>query len=124
EDVAIEKQQRAERLILRGRGDAAVHRERAQETRHLGRPHLGWMTLAVEEDIATDPCDVCRFRASAVMAKPSGGPHAVEQARLGWLRWTCLMKRERVAAPAGAGDRRVGRREVHRSAISFVPHGK
>jgi hypothetical protein len=43
---------------------------------------------------------------ATVVAKPSGGPHAVEQARLDWLRWTCLMKRERVAAPAGAGTSR------------------
>jgi hypothetical protein len=80
--------------------------------------------LAVEEDVAPDPRDVGRLRTSAVVAEPSGGPGAVEQARLGRLRWTCLMNRERVAAPAGAGDRRVDRRAVHRSAIPFAPHGR
>src|SRR5262249_57347968 len=88
------------------------------------RPALGFsgMTLAVEEDVAPDPCDVGRLRTSAVMAKPGGGPHAIEQARLGGLRGSPLTKRTRVVAPAAAGDRRVGRRAVHRSAIPFVPH--
>jgi hypothetical protein len=37
-----------------------------------------------------------------IMAKPSGGANAVEQTRLGWLRRTCLVKREIVAASTAA----------------------
>ena len=41
-----------QRLILRGRRDLAVGGEPRQESRDLGRAHLGWMALAVEEDVA------------------------------------------------------------------------
>jgi hypothetical protein len=92
--------------------DAATRPSMASEVRNRvtsGCAQLSGMTLAVEEDVAPDPRDVGRLRTSAVVAKPSGGPHAIEQALLGGLRWTFLMKRTRVAAPAGAEDRRVDR---------------
>jgi hypothetical protein len=40
-DLAIEEQQRAQRLVLRRRGDVPLHRERAQELRHLRRAQDG-----------------------------------------------------------------------------------
>ena len=45
----------AQGLILGGRGDVPVDEESAQELRHLGAAHLGWMAFTVEEDDPADP---------------------------------------------------------------------
>lgn len=58
EHLAVEKQQRAQRLVLGGSRHLAVDGERGEEARELGRSHLGGVTLAVEQDVATDPGDV------------------------------------------------------------------
>jgi len=77
--LAIEKEKRAQRLVLGGRSDVAVHRQRAQVAGELGRAQLGWMAPAVEHDVAPHPPDVGLLRASAVMAGPQGLAHAVEK---------------------------------------------
>ncbi len=68
ENLAIEEEQRAQRLVLRGRGDIAVDGQIAQEARDLGGAHLGRMALAVEDDVAPDPSDVGLLRAEAAVA--------------------------------------------------------
>src|SRR3989338_6526594 len=83
EHVAVEEQERAERLVLGRGGDAALDRQRAQEAGDLGRSHLGRVALAVEEDVAADPRDVGLLGAPAVVTGTHGVAHAVEQPRFG-----------------------------------------
>jgi hypothetical protein len=58
EHVSIQEEQGTECLVLGGRGDLVSYGERGQECRDLGRPHLGRMPLAVEEDEPPDPVNV------------------------------------------------------------------
>jgi len=55
ENVAIQEEERAQRLILRGCRHVAFDGERAEKLGDLRSAHLGWMALAVEEDEAADP---------------------------------------------------------------------
>jgi hypothetical protein len=45
---AMEKQQRAQGLVLGGAGDIPSDRQRREEARHLGRPDLGGRALTME----------------------------------------------------------------------------
>ena len=65
ENVPVEEEEGAKRLVLRGRGDAPIDGQRAQEARDLGGAHLGRVALAMEEDVAPDPRDVRRLGARA-----------------------------------------------------------
>jgi hypothetical protein len=78
EHVAVEEQERAQRLVLRGGRDATLHRQRAEECGDLGR-----VALAVKEDVAPDPGDVGLFGTTAVVAGAKRGADAVEETRLG-----------------------------------------
>jgi hypothetical protein len=64
QNVPIEEQERAQRLVLRRRGDATLDREGTEKARHLRAAHLDGMPLAVKEDVAPDPRDVGFFCAS------------------------------------------------------------
>jgi hypothetical protein len=83
EDVAIEKQQRAQGLVLRRGGHVALDGPRAQEPRDLGGPHVGRVALVVEEDVAPDPADVGLLRAEAAVAGAQRRPDAIQQPRRG-----------------------------------------
>lgn len=50
QDMAIEKEQGAGRLILSGGGDVLIDGEIGQEGLHLGCAHLLGMALVVEEE--------------------------------------------------------------------------
>src|SRR5512132_1503319 len=78
----IEKQQRVEGLVLRGRSDPTLHGERGEEARDFGTAHLCGVTLAVEEDVALDPADVGLLGAAAVVAGTDRLTDAVEEAGL------------------------------------------
>ena len=67
EYLAIEKEQRVQRLVLRRRGDAIANRESRQERRRLGGAHLRRMSFPVKEDVALDPVDVGLLGAAAVV---------------------------------------------------------
>jgi hypothetical protein len=49
EDIAIEKEDGAQGLVLGGRGNVLVDHQRAQELRHLPSTHLERMALTVEK---------------------------------------------------------------------------
>ena len=51
----------------------------AEKAGDLGRAHLDGMALAVEQDVSADPRDVRLFGAAAVVARPHGCAHAVEE---------------------------------------------
>ena len=75
QNIAIEEEQRAHRLILRGGGDLAfgceVGQEGADPSTGSGRrfifAHVLWVALLVEEDVAFDPIHVRLFGAIGVM---------------------------------------------------------
>jgi hypothetical protein len=80
EEVAIQKQNGAQGLVLSGRGDVPFDDESAQELRHLGASHLGRMTFAMEEDEPADPRDVGLLGPPAIVASTNGRADVVEQA--------------------------------------------
>src|SRR5262245_450948 len=83
ENVAVQEEQCAQRLVL-GRGrDLAVDGERGQERGYFGRAHLDRVPLAVEEDVPPDPVNVGLLGAAAVVPGADGLADAVEESWLG-----------------------------------------
>src|SRR5262249_57636561 len=79
EDVTVEKEQCAQRLIVGRRRHLALDREEAEKLRDFWRPHLGGMALAVKQDVPADPSDVGLLGAAAAVAQPIGLAHAIQQ---------------------------------------------
>jgi hypothetical protein len=77
QDFSVEEQKGAQRLVLGGGRHLPINGQPAQEARDLRRPHLGGMTLAMEEGVAPDPGDVGLLRSAAVVATPECRPDAV-----------------------------------------------
>lgn len=83
--MAIEKEQGAERLILRGSSDVLVDGEIGQEGLHLGGPHVLGMALVVEEDETLDPVGVGLAGARRVVHEADGVIHLFEQLLGTWF---------------------------------------
>jgi hypothetical protein len=79
EDVPVEEQQRAERLVLRGGGHGAGRGQCVQERRDRLVPQLAGMAPAVEDDEAANPGHVGLLGPSAVVARANGGANLVQQ---------------------------------------------
>jgi hypothetical protein len=56
--VAVEEQQRLQRLVLRGGTDLAVHRQMRQELLDLGRAELTGVPTVVKQDVTPQPLQV------------------------------------------------------------------
>jgi len=82
QDVAVENQQRAQRLVLARCVHLPFDSERAEKLRDLGPAHLGRMPLAVKQDEATDPSDIGLLGAPTAVAQPIGLAHAIQQSGL------------------------------------------
>ena len=83
--LAVEKQNRGQRLVLRRRSDLAVRGKMIEKRRHFRfAEHLG-MALAIEEDEAPDPVHVGLLRAPTVVPNPNRLMHALEQSRAAYL---------------------------------------
>jgi hypothetical protein len=54
----------------------------SEELGDLRRAHVDWMSLAVEEDVSTDPRDVRLLGAATVVAGAQGSANTVEETRL------------------------------------------
>ncbi len=76
---AIKKQQRRQRLALRGRGYVALHRQTGQKGLHISLAQLARVTLAMKENVAFNPADICRFGTQAVMLQPQAITHLIQQ---------------------------------------------
>jgi hypothetical protein len=87
---AIEKQQRAQGLVLSGARDLPLDRQRREEARHLGRSHLGGMALTMEQDESADPADVGLLGAAAHVASADGPADAIQETRCPRLGGTDL----------------------------------
>ena len=79
EDLAIQEQQRVQRLVLRRCRDVVANGERREKRGDFRGAHLGGMPLAVEKDVSLDPVDVRLLGATAVVARPDGVTNPVEQ---------------------------------------------
>jgi hypothetical protein len=63
EDLTVQEEERAERLILRGGRDAPTNGEVVEEVRHLRGSHLPRVAAVVEAHELARPVDVRFFRA-------------------------------------------------------------
>ena len=88
--LAVQEQDRRQRLVLRRGRDVALRREMIEKRRHLRFAHRFRVALAVEKDETLDPVHVGIFRAPAVVTPPDRLVHPVEQARAAYLRPTRL----------------------------------
>jgi hypothetical protein len=82
EDVAVQEEERAQRLVLRGRRHVARGGQRARELAHLRRAHLGRMALAMEEDVAAGPRHIRLLGPPTVMTGADGLTNSVQWSRL------------------------------------------
>ena len=81
EYVPIEEEERAERLILRGRGHVPIHSQTREECRHLRRGHVCGVTLAMEQDEPADPEDIRLLDPWPQMPRADRDPNTVEEPR-------------------------------------------
>ena len=79
EDLAIEEEQRAEGLVLRGGGDVALDGQVGEERLDLRAAHIFGVALAVEQDEAPDPIDVGLLGADGVVLDANRVAHLIEQ---------------------------------------------
>ena len=79
ENVLVEEEQSAERLVLRGRRDVAVDGEIAQEVVNFGFRHFDGMAFAVEQDELPGPVVVGVLGANGVVADAAGVAKAIEE---------------------------------------------
>jgi hypothetical protein len=87
EHVAIQEQERRERLVLRGGRDAAIDGERREEPGDFDRAQLDGMAAAAVHDEPADPAGVRVFGAWTEVARAQRGAHAVHE--LGRARLRC-----------------------------------
>ena len=79
--ILVQKEQCAERLILRRRADMTLDREPRQEPREFGGTHFGRVPLSVEQAVSANPVDVRLLGPRAVVSCPYEMPHSIEQLR-------------------------------------------
>src|SRR5262249_26324344 len=79
EDVPVEEEQRAQRLILRGRSHTTFHRQIREKRGDLRRGHLGRVTLAMEGDEPADPKDIRVLGPWTQMPRADRDPDAIEE---------------------------------------------
>jgi hypothetical protein len=84
EDFLIEKQQRAQGLILRGRRDMTVHGQVGQKRFDFPPPHLCGMAFLMKQNTPLGPIDIGMFRPDSVMLRAQDVAHLIEQLLGAW----------------------------------------
>lgn len=82
-DVAVEEDQRIERLVLGRCRHLAIDREVGQEIRYLRLGHVRRVSLAVKQDEAPRPMDVRLFGADAEVSDADRLPELGQEGRSG-----------------------------------------
>src|SRR5919106_881496 len=77
EHFLVEKEQRAERLVLSGRSDIEIAREVSEKLCYLFFRQIVRMTFPVKENETLDPVDISLLRANAVLFQPDGVAHLI-----------------------------------------------
>ena len=86
EHVPVEKQQRAQCLVLRGRADAPVARQHRQKRQHLRLVESAWMPKPRKHDVPSRPSNIRLLGAAAVVARADHPAQTVEKLRAGaWV---------------------------------------
>jgi len=114
EDPFVEEEERAQRLVLRGRRGAARDCKLIQGSRDLFRTHLPWVFAAVEVDELPDPVDVRLFGAWGVMQASDGGAYGFDEGHVDGPGCVGAVRRTRIGtyrrgAGASCGDPRIFR---------------
>jgi hypothetical protein len=81
-DVPIKKEERAEHLLLGGRGEPSLDRQVSQELPDLRRARFGRVPEIAEPDKSPGPVDIGSFRALAQMLEAQIGMQRLQQGRL------------------------------------------
>jgi hypothetical protein len=80
QDVPVEEQPRAQRLVRGRGGHRALDRKRGQQARDLRCAHRTRVALAVQQDGPADPGDIRLLGAAEVMAGPQSLANTIEEA--------------------------------------------
>src|SRR5581483_2561067 len=81
QNVFVEEQERAQRLVLSGSGHVANAREMAQEFGDFSFSHFGGMTFLVKKDKPFNPIDVSLLCPERIMFDAYGVTNLLEQFR-------------------------------------------
>jgi hypothetical protein len=82
QDLAIQKQQRAKSLILRGSGHLAFRGQMSQKLAHLLCAHFVRMPFAVKEDETLNPIQIDLLGAQGIMLEADGLTDPIKEFRL------------------------------------------
>ena len=77
--VRVEKQQRAEGLLLGGRREVSLHHQMTQELPYLGGSQFGGVPEATETDEPLGPVDLGSFGAPAQMLEAQVGLQRLQE---------------------------------------------
>ena len=78
EDGLVEKQQRTQGLMLRGRRHMALHGQVGQKRFDFRTPHLVGMAFLMQQHKTLRPIDIGPFITDGVMLRLQDVPHLVE----------------------------------------------
>jgi hypothetical protein len=77
--LPVEEEQGRQRLVRRGGGHVAIHRQVRQEGLDLRCAHLVGMALAMKEDEPPDPVDISIFGADGIVFEADGIAHPIQE---------------------------------------------
>src|SRR5207245_11186056 len=80
-DLPVEEEERRQGLVLRRATDLGIDGERGQKAGGFGGTQLTRVTLAVKQDVPTDPADVGLLRPATVVPRSKRVPDDVDQLR-------------------------------------------
>src|SRR5512144_2436701 len=79
QDIAVEKQNAVQRLVLRGSAYMGFTGEAGEELGNFFFAHLGRMPFVVEKDEPLDPVNVALFSFGTIMPRPDCVADLIEQ---------------------------------------------
>ena len=82
QDLAIQKQECAKSLVLRGRSHVAFHGQMGQDLAHLLCAHFVRMPFAMKEDETLNPIRVDLLGAQGIMLETDGLTDPIKEFRL------------------------------------------
>jgi hypothetical protein len=109
EDVPVQKENRAEGLVLSGGGHITLVGKVGEECLDLRRPHLTGVPFAVVKDEPADPVAVGVLGPAAVVLGPNEAPDFVQKlglpAMAGGDTFSCMRRKYSQASLATQGNR-------------------
>jgi len=84
--ILVKEQQRRQRLVLRGRGHLALHREIAKEFGDFRRAHLRGMPPALKVNEVPDPVPIRLLGLTAVVPRANRRAKAIDETTFPFVR--------------------------------------